>query len=390
MKITRVLTSTAAVIAVAVIAGCSPASDGSTDQSAADLEMTINLATAGDTNMLDLQQIDAIPMFRELYPNATVNAVGTGAGDAGSVAILTKLQAQKDAGLDEWDIDVAIVHQAVMQELIDNELIVSWIPEAVNGGHVIADNAKTALGTDVEGYVGPLFQSQTAIAYNSAVVDEPFDNFGELEDWIVDNPGRFGYNGVKNGASGVSFVDSWLYWKSGQTQELINGPYDASLEAAWGPILSELKALPATITDGNNGTLDLLNRGEIDAGAVWVDMYAQWLSDGRLNPDVKIALPEEGMPGQPMYVVITAGAKDKEAAMSYADFLISPEFQAEVIVDKMSWYPGIDANEVLPLVSAEGTEKLFGVITPQMLATSSLPFPIAEFKAAIEAAYEAN
>ena len=54
----------------------------------------------------------------------------------------------------------------------------------------------------------------------------------------------------------------------------------------------------ATLTPGNAGTLDLLNRGEIAMGAVWADMFYTWQADGRLSlldllkadPDVAAAL----------------------------------------------------------------------------------------------------
>ena len=34
------------------------------------------------------------------------------------------------------------------------------------------------------------------------------------------------------------------------------------------------------MTPGNAGTLDMLNRGEIAMGPVWVDMFYTWQADG--------------------------------------------------------------------------------------------------------------
>ena len=55
------------------------------------------------------------------------------------------------------------------------------------------------------------------------------------------------------------------------------------------------------ITPGNAGTLDMLNRGEIAMGPVWVDMFYTWKADGKLPPNMRLKLVSPGMPGQPMY-----------------------------------------------------------------------------------------
>jgi hypothetical protein len=41
-------------------------------------------------------------------------------------------------------------------------------------------DAKNALGSDVSGFVIPMFQSQTALAYNADLLKNPPDNFAEL------------------------------------------------------------------------------------------------------------------------------------------------------------------------------------------------------------------
>jgi hypothetical protein len=50
------------------------------------------------------------------------------------------------------------------------------------------------------------------------------------------------------------------------------------------------------MTPGNAGTLDMLNRGEISIGPVWVDMFYTWQADGRMSPKMKLALPSPDFP----------------------------------------------------------------------------------------------
>ena len=59
---------------------------------------TLNVATAGDQNMVDYVKDYLGPMFEKSHPGVKVVAVGTGPGDGGSQKIFEKLDAQKKAG----------------------------------------------------------------------------------------------------------------------------------------------------------------------------------------------------------------------------------------------------------------------------------------------------
>src|SRR3546814_1607216 len=80
----------------------------------------------------------------------------------------------------------------------------------------------------------------------------------------------------------------------------------------------------------------MLNRGEIAFCPVWVDMFYTWQADGRLNPSIKLSLPEPGMPGQPMYYVVPAKTPNAELAVKFIELATSPAVQAEGIVERRS------------------------------------------------------
>ncbi|MEW6231748.1 MAG: extracellular solute-binding protein [Chloroflexota bacterium] len=361
------------------LAGCGPGA-----------QVTLNVATAGDTNMVELQKNVFGPEFVKKYPNVTVNTVGTGPGDPGSRSIYDKLKAQSSAGKKSWDIDVGVIHQSIMAEMLKDGLLLQYVPKTTVAKYVVASDAKNALGTNVEGYVIPMFHSQTAIAYNPKYVPTPPKNFEELVAWAKANPKKFGYNGIKGGMSGQAFVAAWTYWKTGKYDVYAKGPYDKANEAPWPAVLKELKAFNevATITAGNAGTLDMLNRGEIYMGAVWVDMFVLWKNEGRMDPSIQVTLPDPGMPGQPMYLVIPKEAANKDMAQKFIEMIASPEQQAKVIVERNGWYPGIDAKEVLPKVSKEGQDKLFKGVTPDDLAKKGLVFPLTDYFKDLLTAYE--
>ena len=282
----------------------------------ASAETTLNVITAGSENMVDYVTDYLAPKFEALYPDIKIQVSGTGPGDAGSQLIYEKLDAQAKAGSETWDVDVAVIHQKMAGQMVEEDLLAKYRDEIETGKLVSRDTAKMALGTDVDGFVMPMFHSQTALAYNPDLVPEPPGSYEELVEWVEDNPGAFGYNGIKNGMSGVSFVVGWIYAKTGQADQLQSGPYDPAAEQAWADAFAELKDFNqnVTLTPGNAGTLDMLNRGEIAMGPVWVDMFYTWQADGRLPPNMKLKLIGPGMPGQPMYYVSPAKAANPDAA----------------------------------------------------------------------------
>lgn len=77
----------------------------------AQADTILNVATAGDQNMVDYVKTWLGPKFEAAHPGVKVRVIGTGPGDAGSNKISEKLTAQQESGAQQWDIDVAVVHQ---------------------------------------------------------------------------------------------------------------------------------------------------------------------------------------------------------------------------------------------------------------------------------------
>ncbi len=357
---------------------------------AASAETVLNVITAGSENMVDYVTDYLGPKFEASHPGVKVQVSGTGPGDAGSQKIYEKLEAQKAAGTPAWDVDVAVVHQKMAGQMVQEDLLAKYRDQIATGKLVSRDTAKMALGTDVDGFVMPMFHSQTALAYNPDLVQEPPASYAALVDWVKAHPKQFGYNGIKNGMSGVSFVVGWMYANTGEAKELQDGPYDKSAEQKWAPALAELKDFNqyVTFTPGNAGTLDMLNRGEIAMGPVWVDMFYTWQADGRLPPNLKLELIAPGMPGQPMYYVTPAKASQPELAREFIALATSPEVQAEGIVKKFNWYPGIDAKNIQSAIDQATWNKLFADVTPEDLATKGKAFPIGPYFDDILESYE--
>ena len=347
--------------------------------------------TAGDVNMLALGQNVLGPGFQEKFPNVNVTTIHTGPGNAGSQMILEKLQAEQAAGKKTGDVDVAMVHEIFMNWALSKGLLLQYAQQAETWKYVTSPFAKTSLGVNVEGYGIPMFHSQTALAYNPDMVKNPPKTYAELKEWVKQNPGKFGYNGIKGGASGVSFVMGWMYAHSGKYQKYaITGPFDKAEVASWEPYFKELKEFNknVVITAGNVGTLDGLNRGEIWMGPVWVDMFFTYMNEGKLNPKTRMIIPDPGMPGQPMYFVIPKNAPNPEMARKFVEYVTSPAVQAKDIVIKFNWYPGIDGSALKGAIPQETFDKIYRDVTPQDLSKKGLSFPLAEYYSAVLESYE--
>jgi len=350
----------------------------------------VNVAIGADVNVVEVHKTVLGPGFAQANKDTEFNVVGTGTGEPASRAIYTKLKAQADTGRKPWDIDVALVSMAVASQMVKEGLLHRYVPQMKNAALVKGAEVKEAFGVTVDGYVVPMFQNQIAIAYNPAKVATPPKSFEDLVAWAKANPGKFGYNGIKGGVSGVGFTMGWVYWKTGQYKALTQGPFDKSKEGAIREAITALRDFNKTalITNGNAGTLDALNRGEIWMGVVWIDQLVAWKNEGRMDASITPVLPAPGLPIYPLYLVVPREAANRDLAVRYIDYVATPEVQARAIVEKFGWYPGVDADKVLPLISAKSRELLFKGVSAEDLAKYSRQMPIKEYHDLIALAYE--
>jgi ABC-type uncharacterized transport system YnjBCD substrate-binding protein len=353
-------------------------------------QRTLNVLTAGDQNMVDYITDYLGPMFEKANPGVRVRAVGTGPGDAGSQKIWERLDAQQKANAASWDVDVGVVHQTMAGLMVRENKLARYRGQIDTDRLVTRDTAKKALGADVDGFVMPMFHSQVALAYNPAMVAAPPKTYAELADWVQKNPKKFGHNGVRGGMSGVAFVFGWVYANTPEPQKLMDGPYDPATRASWAPAMARLKEFNrnVVITPGNAGTLDQLNRGEIAMGPVWMDMFYTWQAEGRLAPNMRLELISPGLPGQPMYYVVPEKAANAELARKFVAMATSPSVQAEGIVKRFNWLPGIDAQHVQAHLDQKIWERLFKDVSPQHLAERGKPMPMGSYFKEIQEDYE--
>jgi ABC-type thiamine transport system substrate-binding protein len=86
--------------------------------------------------------------------------------------------------------------------------------------------------------------------------------------------------------------------------------------------------------------------------------------------------------------VVPAKAANPKVAEEFIALATSPKVQADGIVKRFNWYPGIDAAAVKAQLDETTWQKLFVDVTPEDLATKGKPFPIAPYFNDILESYE--
>ena len=132
---------TLALLALATALGAGPA---------AAQKINLNVVTAGDQNMVDYVKDYLGPMFEKKNPGVRVTAVGTGPGDAGSQKIYEKLAAQQQAGAEQGDVDVAVIHQKMAGDLVREGLLAPYVRDVSTGRLVTSEASKNALGVSTD------------------------------------------------------------------------------------------------------------------------------------------------------------------------------------------------------------------------------------------------
>ena len=187
------------------------------------------------------------------------------------------------------------------------------------------------------------------LAYDSAAVPTPPATMDELVQWMKDHPGRFAYNQPGTGGAGDSFVRSAVY--NFLPEEAFTSD-DEKWIAEWDQGFEFLKEIhPYMYTSGgsivypakNQGTLDLLNQGEIDMCPNWADMVLSQRAKGEIKDTIKITQIQPALTGSLQTLAIPTFGSHTEGAYAFINYMLSPRAQ-EIMVRDMAAIPLIDAS----------------------------------------------
>lgn len=206
--------------------------------------------------------------------------------------------------------------------------------------------AESTVATD---YVQPYRGTTVILAYDSEAVPEPPKTMDELVEWMKANPGRFAYNTPGTGGAGDSFVRTAVY--NFLPEEAITSD-DPKWEEQWDEGFEFLASIhPYMYKSGgsivypnkNQGTLDLLNQGEIDMCINWADMVLSQRAQGAIKDTIKITQIEPALTGSLQTLAIPTFGSNEDGAYAFMDYMLSPEAQ-QIMVEQMAAIPLIDTE----------------------------------------------
>lgn len=267
----------------------------------------------------------------------------------GAQTLADMLAAASKAGQTNTDYDIVDLSGDDLSKLvylIGQEQFVkldsSKIPNAASV------EAKSSIATD---YCQPYRGTTVILAYDSAKVPTPPATMDELVAWMKANPGRFAYNTPGTGGAGDSFARSSVY--NFLPEEAFTSD-DEKWIGEWDEGFNFLKEIhPYIYSSGgsvvypnkNQGTLDLLNQGEIDMCPNWADMVLSQRASGEIKESIKITQIDPALTGSLQSLVIPTFGSNTDGAYAFMNYMLSPAAQ-ELMVKQMAAIPLIDASSM--------------------------------------------
>jgi putative thiamine transport system substrate-binding protein len=214
-----------------------------------------------------------------------------------------------------------------------------FAPSLPNFRHVDTAGKPTTL-TDftipTEGYEAPWGMAQFVFLYDAASVPEPPRTIPALLEWARANPGRFTYPAPPDFV-GSTFLKQVLIELTPDPNVLQRPVEEADFAAVTAPLWDWLTSVEPHLWRQGEGypasgpaLHQLLDDGEVDFSMAFNPAEASAaIEAGRLPDTVRTFILADGTIGNTHFVAIPFNAAHKEAAMVVANYLMSPEAQAQ-------------------------------------------------------------
>ncbi|WP_424941154.1 ABC transporter substrate-binding protein [Aliiroseovarius sp. S253] len=252
---------------------------------------------------------------------------------------VTRVLSEKQAGQDDdGAIDMIWINGANFASMKENGLLFGPFSEDLPNWQFVDAEGKT-VRTDftvpVEGYEAPWAMAQVVFMYDTADIAEPLPSAAAILEWAKTHPGRFTYPQPPD-FLGTTFLKQMLVELLDDPSVLAAPVSDKNYADVTAPLWDYLEELtPALWREGRtyppNGTrqIQLINDGELDMAVSFSPSAASTaIANYELPDTVRTFVLDKGTIGNASFVAIPYNSGSKAGAMVLADFLMSPEAQA--------------------------------------------------------------
>ncbi len=334
-----------ALCMVFALAACGEAQTAQKEEAAAGGKTVVTLWATGSDNVRQIfETLTADFNASNDQYEVKLQFMLSGTGTQSLADMLTAASRAKQTNTDYDLVDFSGDDWSKVVSLIGEEQFVKLDGAQMPNAASVA--AKSSVSPE---YCQPYRGTTVILAYDSAAVPTPPATMDELVQWMKDHPGRFAYNQPGTGGAGDSFARSAVY--NFLPEEAFTSD-DEKWTAEWDQGFDFLKEIhPYMYTSGgsivypakNQGTLDLLNQGEIDMCPNWADMVLSQRAKGEIKDTIKITQIQPALTGSLQTLAIPTFGSHTEGAYAFINYMLSPRAQ-EIMVRDMAAIPLIDAS----------------------------------------------
>ncbi|MGM0856649.1 MAG: ABC transporter substrate-binding protein [Pseudomonadota bacterium] len=281
--------------------------------------------------------IDWVAEQMQAQHNVTVKHVKLDNTSSAVSRVLAEKQAGND---DEGSIDLIWINGENFAAMRDRDLLFGPFAESLPNFALTNAAENPEVVTDftlpTEGFESPWGKAQITFYYDADQVETPPQDMQALLDWARANPGQFSYPKIPD-FTGSTFLKQALIELTDQDEALYQPVEESDFEAVTEPLWAYLDALHPhlwrsgrTFPDSGPNLRTLMSDGELSlAFSFYPTDAAVAVREYELPESVRSYVLDGGTLGNVHFVAIPYNSPHKAGAMVLADFLMSPEAQAQ-------------------------------------------------------------
>lgn len=356
-KVTSLLALMMAGVLAAGMAGCGGSGNGDSAEASASSESgdsgdksTVTIWATGSDNVRQvyealIEDFNSNSDYADQY-TAELQFMLSGTGTQSMTDMLAAAYQANQTNTDYDLVDVGGDDLSALISRVGEEAFVKLDDSKIPNAERVS--AESSLAAD---YVQPYRGTTVILAYDSEAVPNPPTTMDELVEWMKENPGRFAYNAPGTGGAGDSFARTSVY--NFLPEEAMTSD-DTSWEDQWDEgfqFLTDIHQYMYTsggsivYPNKNQGTLDLLNQGEIDMCPNWADMVLSQRADGTLKDTIKITQIDPAFTGSLQSLAIPTFGSNEDGAYAFIDYMLTDAAQ-EILVKEMAAIPLVDTSNI--------------------------------------------
>lgn len=259
--------------------------------------------------------------------------------DTGSA--VARVLGEKQAGnVDDGRIDLIWINGENFAAMREQDLLFGPFAESLPNFALTHPDENPEVVTDftlpTEGYESPWGKAQITFYYDSAQTETPPQSIADLLEWAKDNPGQFSYPRIPD-FTGSTFLKQALIELSNQDDALYAPVVEAEFAEITAPLWDYLDELHPhlwrsgrSFPESGPNLRALMSDGELSlAFSFYPTDAAVAVMEYELPESVRSYVLEDGTLGNVHFVAIPFNSPHKAGAMALANFLLSPEAQAQ-------------------------------------------------------------